>query len=58
MTENGLSAIVDKDYIFKKRLTSYTIVSNEYFIDDSFATIFRDKFFWSCHRTSAFQINV
>ena len=34
----------------KKSLrTSDTVVSNENFFDDSFASIFGDKFFWGCN---------
>ena len=39
----------------KKSLrTSDTVVSNENFFDDSFASIFGDKFFWSCNSTTNF----
>ena len=39
----------------KKSLrTSDTVVSNENFLDDSFASIFGDKFFWGCNSTINF----
>ena len=39
----------------KKSLrTSDTVVSNENFLDDPFASIFGDKFFWGCNSTINF----
>ena len=38
----------------KSLRTSDTVVSNENFFDDSFASIFGDKFFWGCNSTINF----